>query len=396
MNSSICRAMARISNKRLDPLAPGRARSARRSGASSNLPSAAAMPSASLGSTITAHGPQISAKPPRPEVMSAAPLAMRLERRPAERFRAGRQHHSDRGAFPRRFDLGIGHVRIDLDPAVERPGGIAKRLNGFRLQVGGRWVGHHETGAPFGPRRQNTCDRRHGFDMTFVPERAAHAEDRPVLRFGRRPGLHVEAVGHGALKRAKPWEISAELAQGILADEGEAGKPTHLLAPEGSIKPARRRLDIGVGLQNHPRSRGQRDERRRRQMIFDNGEIDAAAPQQLRDAPRFSEIAADSGIGNRRDLDALERLVHRRADNQRRCAHIGYERPSRERKARPKRQAAARNAHCAASHRQFSARAPFTTFGSSGRDAPPARVLTRKVGSRQSTHRSLPPAANFA
>ena len=54
-------------------------------------------------------------------------------------------------------------------------------------------------------------------------------------------------------------------------------------------------------------------------MIFDNREIDAAAPQQLGDAPRFPEIAADPRIGNRGDLDALEGLVHRRAHDQRRA-----------------------------------------------------------------------------
>ena len=67
--------------------------------------------------------------------------------------------------------------------------------------------------------------------------------------------------------------------------------------PEGAVKRARRRFHIGVGMQNHPRSRGQRDERRRGQMIFDNGEIDAATPQQLGDAPGFPEVAADSGSG---------------------------------------------------------------------------------------------------
>ncbi len=91
---------------------------------------------------------------------------------------------------------------------------------------------------------------------------------------------------------------------------------THLLASKGPVKRVRRRFHIGVGMQNHPRSRGQRDERRRGQMIFDNGEIDAATPQQLGDAPGFPEIAADSGIRNRCDLDAIEGLVHRRADHQ--------------------------------------------------------------------------------
>ena len=75
MKSSICRATVRISKSCSTRSRPARTSSARRSGASSNWPSAAARLSASPGSTVIAHGPQISAKPPRPEVMSAAPLA---------------------------------------------------------------------------------------------------------------------------------------------------------------------------------------------------------------------------------------------------------------------------------------------------------------------------------
>ena len=54
-------------------------------------------------------------------------------------------------------------------------------------------------------------------------------------------------------------------------------------------------------------------------MIFDNGEIDAAAPEKPRDAPGFSKIAADAWIGNRRDFDALEGLIDRRANDERRA-----------------------------------------------------------------------------
>ena len=135
-------------------------------------------------------------------------------------------------------------------------------------------------------------------------------------------------------------------------------------------------------MQNHPRSRGQRDERRRRQMIFDNGEIDAAAPQQLGDAPRFPEIAADSGIGNRRDLDALERLVHRRADDQGRARisavddQVANAKLDRRGKPRPEMRIAQHdigNFRLARHHhiRKFRARGP-----------PPASVLTRKGQAR--------------
>ena len=60
----------------------------------------------------------------------------------------------------------------------------------------------------------------------------------------------------------------------------------------------------------------ERDECGRRQMVFDNGEIDAAALEKPRDAPGFPQIAADARIRNRRDLEALEGLIHRRANDQ--------------------------------------------------------------------------------
>ena len=67
------------------------------------------------------------AAPPRGDERGAA--RHRFQRRSAERFGAGRQHHSDFGALPRRLDLGIGNVGIDPDPAVERLGGGAKRVD---------------------------------------------------------------------------------------------------------------------------------------------------------------------------------------------------------------------------------------------------------------------------
>ena len=113
-------------------------------------------------------------------------------------------------------------------------------------------------------------------------------------------------------------------------------------------------------------------------MIFDNGEIDATTPQQLGDAPGFPEIAAESGIGNCRDLDAVERLVHRRADHQRGAGisavddQIANAKLDRRGKPRPEMRVAqhhignfglARHHHI----QKFRAHGP-----------PPARVLTRK------------------
>ena len=57
----------------------------------------------------------------------------------------------------------------------------------------------------------------------------------------------------------------------------------------------------------------------RGQMIFDNRKVDAAAPEKPCNAPGFSEIAANPRIGNRCDLDAFERLIHRRANDERRA-----------------------------------------------------------------------------
>ena len=233
--------------------------------------------------------------------------------------------------------------------------------------------------------------------MALVPERPAHAEDRPVLGSRRRPGLHVEPVGDGALGGAHTREIGAELAQGVFADEGEAGKQTQLLAAEGAVKRARRRFYIGVGMQNNPRSRGQRDERRRGQMIFDDREIDAAAPQQLGDTPGFAEIAADSGIGNRCDLDALEWLVHGRADDQRRACisamnnQVAHAKLDRSGKPRPEMRIAQ---HDIGNLRlgQFSARAPSPHSEIQGaRPAARARPYTEGSAQDNRSDRSLPP-----
>ena len=132
-------------------------------------------------------------------------------------------------------------------------------------------------------------------------------------------------------------------------------------------------------MQNHPRSRGQRDERRRGQMIFDDREIDAATPQQLGDAPGFPEIAADSGIRNRRDLDAFERLINRRADDQRRARisavndQVANAKLDRGGKPRPEMRIAQ---HDIGNFRL--ARHHHIRKLKGARRGPPARVLTRK------------------
>ena len=142
------------------------------------------------------------AAPPRGDDRSAARHG--FKRRSAERFGARRQHHSDFRALPRRFDLGIGHVGIDPDPAVERPSGSAKRIDtapGSRSAAAGSDT--MKRALHSGREGQNACDRRHRFDMAFVPERTAHAEDRSVLGFVADQALHVESVGDGALSRAQ-------------------------------------------------------------------------------------------------------------------------------------------------------------------------------------------------
>ena len=114
-------------------------------------------------------------------------------------------------------------------------------------------------------------------------------------------------------------KIAAEAVQGVFTDEGEAGEPAQLVPAHGPVKRALRRLHVGVGVQDHPRPRGQRDQGRGRQMIFDNRKVDAAAPEKPRDAPGFPKIAANAWIGNRRDFDALEGPIHRRANDERRA-----------------------------------------------------------------------------
>ena len=55
-------------------------------------------------------------------------------------------------------------------------------------------------------------------------------------------------------------EIGAKPVGAILADEGEAGEPPQLMAAHGSIERARRRLLVGVAVQNRRNARSQRDE----------------------------------------------------------------------------------------------------------------------------------------
>ena len=183
MNSSICSRDRRISKAASTRLRPARASSARRSGASSKLAERRrkAVGVARFDRHRAWPADLREAASPRGDKRGAA--RHRLERRAAERFGTGRQHHSDRGALPRRLDLGIGNVGIDPDPAVEGFGRVAKRPNSLRLPVGGHGVGHHEARAPFGPRAKSARDRRHRLDVALVPERPADAEDRRSLGF---------------------------------------------------------------------------------------------------------------------------------------------------------------------------------------------------------------------
>ena len=159
-------------------------------------------------------------------------------------------------------------------------------------------------------------DRPHRLDVALGLERAADGEDHPVFGGLAPPIGHIQSVGDGSHGRAHAREIRAKPVGAILADEGEAGELPQLLAAHGSIERARRRLLVGVAVQNHRNARSQRDDGRGRQVVFDNGEIDAATLQEPGDAPGLSQIAGDRGVGNRCDLDAVERLVNRRANDQ--------------------------------------------------------------------------------
>ena len=237
----------------------------------------------------------------------------RFQRRAAERLGRLGERHSDRGLLPRRLDLGIGKAQVDRHPAAGPFGGGAERPDRLRLPVGGR---QDEAGAPAGARFQHAGDRAHRLAMALVVEPAADRKNRLVLRAGARPVGHVEAVGNGAHRRTRIRIIGAETGEAVLADEGETREALQEEIPLGPLHRARRRLLVGVAMQDdgEPGRRG--DERRRWQVILDDRDIDAAALQKLADRPGLGEIAAEGDVRDRIDGDARERLVHLGAHDQ--------------------------------------------------------------------------------
>ena len=253
MKSSILRATVRMSNSASTRLRPARARSARRSGASINPPSAAARPSASFGSTVTAQGPQISARPPSPEVISAAPLASASSAVRPNGSGPVVSTMPTAALLPCRLDLGIGKVRVDPDPAAESFGRVAKRLDGLGLPVAAA-VGQHEAGAPSGPRRQSAHDRRHRLDVALARE--ARPTQRIDLLLGFRSPTRLACRARWGLcawsaRTMGNWPRNRSSASSLTKAKPESG------AALGRARPrerARRRLLIGVAVQHRPRA----------------------------------------------------------------------------------------------------------------------------------------------
>ncbi len=124
----------------------------------------------------------------------------------------------------------------------------------------------------------------------------------------------MDRIGARALGK-----FAAEATEAILADEGQACEALEFELPLGPLQSAGRRLLIRVAVENDREPRGRRDHRRRRQMVLDHGDIDAAPLEALSDRPGLGEIAAEGDVVDGLDFDALERLVHLRADDQRRA-----------------------------------------------------------------------------
>ena len=207
----------------------------------------------------------------------------------------------------------MGKIRVDPDPAAGRFGRVAKLPDGPGLPVGG---GEDEAGAPAGPRLERACDRRHRLDVALVGERAADAEDRRVLGFGRRPGSHVEPVGDRAHRRAGERKIVPEAREGVLADEGEAGERRNLKTRGGDAGGAPGRGLVGVAVEENASARGRGDQGGGGKMVLDHRDVDPAPAQEPGDAERLGDISAQRNVGDGRDLDPRERLVDRRTGDQ--------------------------------------------------------------------------------
>ena len=74
-------------------------------------------------------------------------------------------------------------------------------------------------------------------------------------------------------------------------------------------------------MKKRPAAGRRSDERGGRQMIFDDGDVDCAPPEEPSDRQGLAEISADRRLRHGRDLDALEGVLHVRTDNKA-CAPI--------------------------------------------------------------------------
>jgi hypothetical protein len=152
--------------------------------------------------------------------------------------------------------------------------------------------------------------------MALVVEPAPDREDRLVLLSGVRPVGHVEAVGDGAHRRQRFRIEPKETGEAILADEGDTREALQEEIAFGPLHRARRRSLVGVTVEDHGKARRRRDERRPREVILDDRDVDAAALEKLPDRPGLGENAAEGDVRDRVDGDVRERLFHLGAHDQ--------------------------------------------------------------------------------
>ena len=147
------------------------------------------------------------------------------------------------------FHLGIRQICIDRHPTFRARRGLAEHLHGLRLPVGRR---QDEPRPPVGPRRQKTRDRRHGFPVAFVVQRAADGAGSSCP-WGPRLGRfrHVQPVWHGPHRPKRLREIHEKPVGAVLAHEGEFGDPAKLSVADDPLYPARGRFLVSVAVQDH-------------------------------------------------------------------------------------------------------------------------------------------------
>ena len=128
--------------------------------------------------------------------------------------------------------------------------------------------------------------------MALVVKRPADHEDRVVLGRVDRPRAHVEAVRDGAERQASFGEIGAKAGGAILTAEGGPGQPADLDSAFEALQRARRRLLIGVAVEDRRQAGGGGDHGRGGQVVLDDRHIRAAPLQEPPDRPGLGEIAA--------------------------------------------------------------------------------------------------------